>query len=237
MYGINDFRRLQREAHHCEGLTAPQIAYLKNPAYLKALEGIADNPREMARLTVGLLKHMALDPTRGTQIGDFALGYDDPADETIYFLCHINRVSNFVGYFELPRGSEEASQLVKAIRENLESRMFKAARMSRRLERKASGRCTRISAVARKDYNAVIERLRPGIDFRDTHSPQVSAMVTAMYEQANEAFDVVYKPLVARKEARERAIGNAAFDTGFRGHFTSILGAFAVRYIMPQATV
>jgi hypothetical protein len=237
MYGINDFRRLHREAHYCEGLTASQLAYLRSPAYLAALEGIKDNPQEMARLTVGLLKHMALDPTRGTQIGDFALGYDNPEDETIYFLCHINRVSNFVGYFELPRGSREAVKLVEAIRENLESRMFKAARMSRRLERKASGRYTRIRAVARKDYNGVIERMSPGINFRDTHKPQVSAMITAMHEQANEAFDAVYKPLVARKEAREQAIGNAAFDAGFRGHFTSILGAFAIRYIMPQATV
>jgi hypothetical protein len=227
MNGIIDFRRLQRETHKCSDLTTAEIDYLKSPAYLEALEAINGNPEAMAKLTCGMLQLMALNPLHGGEVKDFALGLDKP-EGSIYFMCDLNRVCNPVGYFELPRDNAEAQALLKAIETNLGSRMFRAAVVSRRLERGNSRRYTRFSNQARAAFNVVFSEYRPAHGHRDAQGYK------EVKERADAAYDAVYTPLVSRMEGRVRRVCEAAFLSGMSQGWTDILAAIAVRFIRPQ---
>lgn len=229
MYGMTDLLSLQRDTRFCTDLTSVEVDYLKSAAYRDDLSRVDYNPLEMARLTCELLKHVALSPTEGTQVKDFVLGYETGnAEGTLYFRCRLHCLANFVGYFELPRDSTEAQQLVDVIKQNLASRKFKAARMYRRLREKDYGRHGRIEKAGRAAYNAVLEKLRPGINFRNESD---RFKVEQMYEQAKAAFEAVHAPLKERMQRRLANVCDSAYDPEYRGAYTKILGNFAVRYI------
>jgi len=97
-----------------------------------AMQKTDEDPDAQAFLMLELLKSIALDPTQGETPDRFFRIYDDE----VIFTLHLDRWSNFItSCLCLPHGSR-ANQLIEAIQENLNSRMFKAAKMSRRLDKR-----------------------------------------------------------------------------------------------------
>jgi hypothetical protein len=232
MHQICEFTRFQDPAKYCPDLTSNELDYLKSTAFQEELTRVSDNPVEMARLTCALLKHFALDPTAGTHVNDFVIELDKTAtdDEALYFICHLHCMVNFVGFFELPRKSVEAQQLLELIQQNLASRKFKAALMFRRLYRRSGHRYRRVEKAARVAYDKVVETLSPGINFRSYRDQE---KVEQMRQEAKAAFEAAHVPLKDRLQQRMANVSKAAYDPEFQGSFYAVLGTFAARYIRP----
>ena len=230
MHQLREFTRFQDPAKYCADLTSDELGYLKSTAFQEELTRVSDNPVEKARLTCALLKHIALDPTIGSRVDDFVYGLDKTAteDDTLYFACHLHDLVNFVGFFELPRESAEAQELLELIQQNLASRKFKAALMFRRLLRHSGTRYRRMEKAARVAYDKVVETLSPGINFRSYRDEE---KVAQMRQEAKAAFEAAYTPLKDRLQQRMANVSKAAYDLEYQGSFYAVLGTFAARHI------
>lgn len=151
------------ELRHQVHMMSPDVAnWVKSADFESALRRIENDDDSMAFLMIEALKGIALDPLRGDSTGAFCECYE----ETMVFNIHFDRWINFIGIIELPLG-DRASQLRDAIRLNLDSRMFKAAKMSRRLDRKLNRLMGQADDRARAAFEAIYRR--PGV----IHTPEL----------------------------------------------------------------
>lgn len=235
----NVLRELRLLAPHFRdrpSLAGARAEFFTSPAYLRELDALGNDPAAMARLTVKLLDHVALDPLQGKTLGDFLKVGSDA--ETVFVALPLNRTVNFVGYFTLPVTSPELPLLAKAIDKNLASRMFKAAVLHRRLDAGNRPRFRRLEKVASAAYAATYAEA-------DANLPPVSpyASEKAGYERmatirelASNARDNAYEPAKNRLFARIHAVARQAASTDFQGSYTDMLIAFASRHICPVNT-
>jgi hypothetical protein len=228
-------------------LTSAAADYIRGEAFRTDVKNIQASPQELARLTLGLLKQLALDPQRGVLLGDF-VQYAGEAPElekltatsdSIWFCLHFNRVTNFIGSFTLLRSAPETELLLKAIQDNLDSKIFKAARMHRRLAAKMHKSYSRIYRLGREAHQKIMDASKSekyALAFRGAAEWNTSARLLReeLYDAAARAQEDVVAPLKARLENRLGAVANAAFGEDFCGGYTEILTAFAVHYIIPE---
>ena len=137
------------------------------------------------------------------------------------YTIRFNRVSNFIDpVFSLPVSSGRAKQLNKAIEANLNSKMFKAAKMSRRLDRQLLRLESQIEAKARKAYDA----------FKDPNGCFTKENLEERLRLANEAYDQVTDPRKEQLKERVRRVSNCAFP-GFQGSYSEAVAGFLYKHL------
>lgn len=111
----------------------PEVAsFVKSVEYENAIKTLDSKADIKAYLTCQLLLKIALDPLTGDRVDHFLRENEDGA----WIQVRLDRTFNFIGWFSLPSGDPRIAEIRKAIETNLNSRMFKAARMGRRLDQR-----------------------------------------------------------------------------------------------------
>lgn len=217
-------------------LQHPHAAYFTSPAYPARLEELGNDVRALARLSASLLEHVALDPLMGTRPDQFIKVASDA--ETVFVCLQLNRLVNPIGVFALPATAPELTLLVQAVEKNLASRMFKAARMHRRLAQgntKRYRRFEKAASAARQAAYAKAEQDTPQPAYFSEESRY--ARLQGIRAKADQAYEDVYGPLDERLKGRIHAVANQAYGPEYRGGYYDILAAFASRYICPAPQV
>lgn len=232
----NDLRELRQLATHFRNRTyleGTHLNYLSSPAFIEQLDAIGSDPETLAKLSIQLLDHVALDPTYGSKVEDFIVVASDA--ETIFVNLQLNRLVNPVGAFMMRVTSASLPALMRAVQANLSSRMFKAAVTHRRLSHGNTRRIRRFEKAASAAFQAAYLKADASIA-----KPSVYASEDARYERQQEvraagdaAYRKVYQPLFERLDSRITAIGRQAATEGYREGFYDILVKFASTYICP----
>lgn len=138
--------------HQSSHVPASDLAFLASEdAFASAAAADIDVQASVAAM-VDTLAGTALDPLRGTDVGHFV---SDGGDHwSIHLSFH--RLSHFINLFDIPKASPGAAELVTAIEANLQSKMFKAALIDRRLQRRFVKLQTRCSSRHIETYRAYV---------------------------------------------------------------------------------
>ncbi|MDO8416528.1 MAG: hypothetical protein Q7S87_09985 [Agitococcus sp.] len=205
--------------------------YFRSPEFCEKILTLENDPTEKLRLTLALLTHVALDPVIGATVDKHVNLY--PKEGQIWVCLNFNRIVNFIGSFSIEPGTPDALALTEAIEQNLKGKLFKAAVMHRRMDKKVNKHCWRISKFCQAAYAKAMAELnfRPSDNaaWRTSDSYKLKydiANVTALMER-----DALSTSLKSRMFARIRAVGNAASDKVVQGEYTDILTSFASRYL------
>jgi hypothetical protein len=180
---------------HSRHLLRPEhVSMVNAPDFEAAVRRASQDPDTKAFLTIEMLKGIALDPL----VGDASEAFYTVFGDTVGFGIKIDRTVNFVGSFSLPARSARTRQLIEAIETNLGSKMFKAAKMSRRLD----ARRVRLEARARsKGHDAYLKvRSEFGGRFRSQEHKDI----------AEQAYDSVVEPRCSILRDRVRRVASAA---------------------------
>lgn len=190
-------------------LSGELVTMVNSLGFLEALRR-ADRDHDLrAFLMLEALKGMSLDPLAGTTPGAFYSTHGAVTTFAIQFHGWVN----FIGGIELPAGSARARQLMDAIEANLSSKMFKAARMHRRLTRRKQRLLNQAYARANKAYSHV----------RDQCSGRLATMEDE--ERANQAFRNVFDPRNALLNERVHRVATASAP-GFVGAYSEAVAKF-----------
>lgn len=189
-----------------------------------------------ARLTIALLSHVSLDPHAGTSLEDF-VDMRPSEDGMVVVYLGFYQVLNFISSFTISRSSSEWLELQDAIRQNLASRLFKAASMHVRMYKALNSRVR----VLEKRASAVHQKaLDEALALRNPHSPThwvrpSDEVLHECYAIARSARQTVFMPPRKRLERRMEAVRVQAYDPDYRGSFYEIQTAFAAKYMAPQS--
>lgn len=118
----------QQLHHHRRFMTDEVYAYLSSPEAAAAAAAAEHDPRASAIVMIETLKGVALDPLRGNKAEHFMIDHGDCST----FWLQFDRLGHFITMFDLSKSDPAHAELVEAMRENIASRMFKAAAMARR---------------------------------------------------------------------------------------------------------
>lgn len=230
MNDLRELRSLRRHFTDRPELTGVWPEYFRSDEYQTRCDVLCKDPRALARLTIALLKHIALDPQQGERVEDFLA---EPAEGPYIVNLHFYRIVNMVGSFELPADAPEVSELKAGIAENLASRKFKAAKMHRRLEARNMKRFHRIARRAREAFQAYYDAEHAKAP-PTSHYQRRREFEKQLRERADEVYKSVYQPLYDRLTGRLRAVGEQAYDPEYRGAYTDVLIKFAKTYVAPD---
>lgn len=208
--------QLRRSTH----MLRPDVASFVCSVEFKEAIAAADASEDTkAFLMVEALKGIALDPLTGEGPASFYTIHGDSAG----FHIRLNRTSNFIGLIDLPADSGRAKQLTEAIEQNLASRMFKAAKMHRRLDK----RRTRLHMLAHeKAWFARMEVL----EYRTNPKPSKEKL-----DLAKAAYAMIYDPRMEAIDARIKRVSDASCPA-FRGAYTSAVAEFLYRHLPVKST-
>lgn len=174
--------------------------FFQAEGYIDLMLEIDNSEQRKAELTIQMLNCMALSPTEGYESVDDCY-YD--GDGTAAFMLHFNRITNPIGMFTLELSDPLFQSVLDAISENLKSRMYKAAIISRRIERLSVKAQVRYRRKAGKAYEQVMD------------AAEVSAEVIA---QAEQAYNDSIKPNETRLFNRLRSVSNVAMPNAENGY-------------------
>jgi hypothetical protein len=241
MNALYDLKALHPHFADRPHLVAEVDGQFRTLDYRARLEAMERDPEQLARLTIALLRHMALDPQRGTTVDDHTpfrgalIKGSNTASTDVYFALQFHRVTNFIGNFTLSAASPEMPALLKAIEENLASKMFKAAQMDRRLERTVPSHYSRFRKKAEAAYSAAYEKAEKGAPAWKAfdNEKRCSYYEANVYPVARAASTAVLTPLQDRILQRLAKVRDAAYDADFLGSYTEIRITFATRYLVP----
>lgn len=242
MNNLRELRELHRFYRDRPRLTGPSACFFRSDDYLRLLDAVGKDPRKLARLTLHLLANVALDPLAGTKLDQFVqletkprLGRESPgAEDKVWFCLQFNRLVNFIGAFQLPRHDPLTAELLTAIENNLAGHKFKAARLHRRLDKRAPQRYARYEARARRavaNFYAQEQAVRPVFTYHD--GVERAAYEQGVRERAAAIRDGVLQPLMQATQQRIHAVGESAFDPRFHGSYFDILATFVATYLFP----
>lgn len=188
-----------------------------------AMCNASDDPDSKAFLMIQALNEISLDPVVGDTVHSFIFIYGQGGGN-VCFNIRFDRFVNFIGLIELPENSGRAKQLMEAIEKNLNGKMFKAAKMHRRMD----VRCVRLTQRARdcasKAYSAVIEaayvnsKLIPDVNIEHLKS------------EALAAYAKVFNPRKEQLQNRCRNVGRVACP-GFQDGYTEAVAGFLYRHL------
>ena len=232
---MQQLKDLQRHYNWKRKQKDDTAAYLRSPAFLAAVQRADDDPAERARLLIGMLSHVALDPSEGSQVENFL----ELQGEYLRVWVKFYQVSSIFGIFTVPRTSPEGRQLVQAIRANLTGRLFKAACMHRRLRDKAGARDYRLCRRASAAFSAELSKHEPQWTvrkFQILEDETFLAHTPAALAAAESAKQAIYQPATERRLRREEAVARASCNLGNPGQdWYKFLAEFAMRYMAPQS--
>lgn len=208
--------------------------FLRSAAFLEAINRADQDPAERARLLIGMLNHVALDPAEGTQAEHFV----ELQGEYLRVWVKFYRTSSIFGIFTIPRTSSEGRKLVQAIQANLDSRLFKAACMHRRLRDKAPARDYRLCRRASAAFSAELSKHEPQWTvqkFQILDDVPVRAHTPGALAAAESAKQAIYQPATERRQRREEAVAAASCTLGNPGQdWYKFLAEFAMLYMAPH---
>lgn len=116
--------------HQSSHLPSSQLAFLSSPDAFAAAAAADTDVGAWVATMVESLQGVSIDPHRGDDIGRFVTDWGDEWGINLHF----HRLSHFLAMFRVPKTSPLAAELVTAIEANLQSSMFKAAQMDRRMQ-------------------------------------------------------------------------------------------------------
>lgn len=240
MNALKDLQQLRPYFADRAHLQGPIANKFTSPSYLAALDHAAADPDQLARLTIALLQHIALDPRLGSKVEDFldvgpSRKYAGPA----YVMLRLYCISNFVGFFSLPVDSPEMPNLLKAIADNLASRKFKAAQVHARMQDLSSMRYSRICEKGLAAYKASYAEAEVGAPAWKAYDndERMAYYRTHVFPKAEHAQAVIIDSRTALLKKRMRNLSDQTCDAGFLGGYTDICTEFALRYLVPDAAV
>lgn len=200
-------------------LLTPELAsFVSSDAFKKTMAVVEKDADTKAFLAIEALKGIALDPLTGKKPEAF---YFQSGDR-LCFNLKFDRWVNFIGWFELPENSGRAKQVVEAIRSNLESRMFKAASMHRRLDKRRANMYEQVTQRARKAYAEVVQKCS-----RQEAPEEVRRKADAAYDSV---FDRRWEDI----NARVRKIAKES-SPGFRGGYSEAVANFLYWHLPMKA--
>lgn len=206
-------QRLVGDLRRATHLLRPEVASMvMSVDFENTMARAAGDDNVKAFLLAEALKVIALDPFTGWRAEDFYSVYT----KEIGFGVRFHGVVNFVGLVTLPVGSAPAKLLIAAIENNLNGRLFKAAKMYRRLDRCRAALIEQVSTRASRAYAAV--RMSCGGKFLSQED----------LARAVDAYDRVYKRRLDAIHARIGGVNDAA-TPGFLGAFPATVGEFLYR--------
>jgi hypothetical protein len=193
----------------------PDVAsFVKSSEFEKAVRTLDDKADIKAFLMCQLLLQIALDPLSGDKVEHFIRENEEEA----WIQIRLDRTTNFIGWFSLPLDHPRVQELRIAIETNLNSRMFKAAKMSRRLDR----RFIKIQSIAltraQEAYRQVV------------HQCGGQLMTDEQRECANAAFEATSAEWIERNVQRLRAVSKVAHP-GFSKGWSEDLANFLYKYL------
>lgn len=200
------------------------VSALLSEDAIEAMRKTDEDVDAQAFLILELLQCIALDPMWGNTPERFYSVYEDE----IFFIIHLDRWANFITpCLGLPHG-HRANQLIQAIKDNLASKMFKAAKMSRRLDK----RFVRLSEQAHRRYYKIayasLEKPWPKDQFESDHRSWQEHFRAR--EDASAKYDELFDE---RREAllkRLRKVSSAA-SPGLQGGFTEAVAKFLYNHL------
>ncbi|WP_432263280.1 hypothetical protein [Cupriavidus sp. TMH.W2] len=201
-------------------LTGDVRSFVASTAFTKAMKEAEESVDTKAFLIIKALDGLALDPLTGKHVGSFITRADGMIS------CHVrfDRWVNFIGLFSLPESSGRATQLVEAVDANIGGRMFKAAAMYRRLDRRAVRLHESARRKARAAFALALEKSR------DTVNARGWVPKDSDYERANAEYDRVFEPRKALISGRLMALGKIA-SPGFLGSYTEAVASFLYQHL------
>jgi len=215
---------------------------LNSDAFQAHVSALEDDPRALARLTINLLGHIALEPTDGGNIGDilsdkgsdFSPVFGNGDGNDVWVSLSFYKLSNFVGSFVLSRAAPEFELLRNAIQANFSSKMYKAAEMHRRMEQLVTRRMRKIgdksSSAYQKAMQAVLDQENPQ-PAKGWVRPNENTLERA-YAAGRSASIQRMEPLRDRMFARMAAIEAHTAHPDYQGSFEEIKTAFAMQYLV-----
>lgn len=198
--------QLRRGLH----LLRPEVASMVQvPAFEAAIQEAGDEEDAKAFLMIAALNGIALDPLSGKVPEAFYTNHRD----VIGFHIRFDHWVNFIGLIELPAASGRAAQLIEAIKGNLENRIFKAAKMHRRLDQRRRRLHEQAHARAFQAWRTILDqcggKLRTNEDM----------------DRADEAYSRAMWTRMEIINTRIRKVANCACPA-FQGGYTEAVGEF-----------
>lgn len=204
-------------------LNAEVRSMVEGKGFETAMCNAADDPDTKAFLMIKALDEIALDPTVGNTMDAFIFIYGQGGGN-VCFNIRFDRFVNFIGLIELPENSGRAKQLMEAIKKNLNGKMFKAAKMHRRLDARSVRLFQQARDRASEAYSAVIQagyaggKRIPGVNMEE------------LKVRAAAAYNKVFNPRKLQLQNRCRNVGRAACP-GFQGGYTEAVASFLYRHL------
>lgn len=196
----------------------PLVAsFIKSDEFEKAIQTLDKRTDLKVYLMCQLLQQIALDPLTGDRLEDFMTEMQDE----VFFNIRLNRYSNFIGLISLSPEAPQVAQLKDAITSNLSSRMFKAARMHRRMDARLRHITKVAGDKARTAYSAVM--VECGGRFTSERDR----------ERADAAYSAIYDNWVERNQRRVRAVSNVACP-GFQHGYSEDVASFLYHHLPIQ---
>jgi hypothetical protein len=194
---------------NCANRYAADIAsMILSSDFSMSMKFAEENEDTKAFLMIQALKEISLNPLRGKITSDFIV--QSEGSSSVCFWIDFDRWVNFIGLIELPAGHPRVAQLIEAINQNLNSKMFKAAKLSRRMDKKLG------------------ILLAPAID-RATKAYAASYR-SASPEFARAAYNFIYE---ARREQllnRQHKVSQVSHP-GFNGEYSKAVAGFLYRHL------
>lgn len=216
---IQEFQNLRHYSLHM--FTGELKDFVLSAEFEENMRKADADPEILARLNMRALKGITLESFRGTRPDDFILR----SETHTTYLIGFSRVVNPMGpMLTLPNDSDYVDEMTRAVEENLNSKMFKAAKMSRRMDKRAVRLASQSAARGRKAYDLVLKQSNY---YSKESSPE------ERYHQiflANLAYDQVTDPARARIKERHRRVSDCV-DPGFTGNYSEAIANFFHKHL------
>lgn len=194
-------------------LNDEQVALVMSEPFQAAITALEGDLEAQADLLANLLGDLALDPKGGSTLDDFRR-YEEDGMVTYVPSTYFWSLETLI---TVPAGSPADLKLQAAIKANLESRMFKAAKMHLRLKRHTAKMPKYLEERVREKRIALLDAFK--------HLPPSEA-----HYRKEEEVRLVTQPWRDRQLNRLQRIIDAA-TPGFQGSFPYALAAFFQRHL------
>lgn len=219
-------------------LSASVQDQLRSEQFEDQVQALNKDAGALARMTVALLKYLALDPNVGHRVEDF-IPEMNPAGRFTTGQVWVNleffKTSNFIGSFTIEANSAELPQLLQAIQENLDSKMFKAAVLYRRLESKFH---PRVAAIRKRAQVAYQRAFYASLARQNPQPAQgwvrpTAEMIDRASESGRHARELKYAPAREHLDRRMESVRKQTAHPDYAGGAYEIQTAFAVQHLLP----
>lgn len=226
------------QLQHGSHILEPNLQqFVRSPEFRAAMERAASDEEIKARLMIQALKGISLSTDKGDTMDDFTIYYPENGRKMVCFWIKFHGWVNFIGNIDLPEGSEIAIELIEAIQENLNSRMFKAATVMRRIypvKDRLYGQAGRKVKLAERQLNEGYAEKREEIaksysSFEERYI-HLRALDEEIKAKVDELYDQTYNRRIDQLEERYRRVSRQAHPE-FNGAYTEAVASFLYKHL------